>query len=31
MDEEPGSQVRWQELTKSECFGLLAREHLGAG
>jgi hypothetical protein len=29
MDEEPGSQVRWQELTKSECFELLAREHLG--
>jgi nitroimidazol reductase NimA-like FMN-containing flavoprotein (pyridoxamine 5'-phosphate oxidase superfamily) len=29
MDEEPGRQVRWQELTKSECFELLAREHLG--
>jgi len=24
-----GRQVRWQELTKCECFGLLAREHLG--
>ena len=23
------SQVRWQELTKSECFGLLAGQHLG--
>jgi uncharacterized protein len=29
MNEEPDSQDRWQELTKSECFGLLAREHLG--
>lgn len=29
MDEEPGPQVRWQELTKSECFELLAREYLG--
>jgi uncharacterized protein len=29
MDERPGRQVRWQELTKSECFELLAREHLG--
>jgi uncharacterized protein len=24
-----GRQVRWQELTKSECFELLSREHLG--
>jgi nitroimidazol reductase NimA-like FMN-containing flavoprotein (pyridoxamine 5'-phosphate oxidase superfamily) len=24
-----GRQFRWQELTKCECFGLLAREHLG--
>ena len=29
MSEEPGRQDRWQELTKSECFELLAREHLG--
>ncbi len=29
MDERPRRQVRWQELTKSECFELLAREHLG--
>jgi uncharacterized protein len=29
MDEGPGRQVRWQELTKSECFELLAREQLG--
>ncbi len=29
MDERPGGQVRWQELSKSECFELLAREHLG--
>ena len=29
MDEERGRQVRWRELTKSECFELLAREHLG--
>jgi nitroimidazol reductase NimA-like FMN-containing flavoprotein (pyridoxamine 5'-phosphate oxidase superfamily) len=29
MDERPGRQVRWQELTKSECFELLAQEHLG--
>ena len=29
MNERPGRQVRWQELTKSECFGLLAHEHLG--
>jgi len=26
---EPGRQPRWQELTKSECFELLAREQLG--
>jgi len=26
---EPRRQVHWQELTKSECFGLLSREHLG--
>jgi uncharacterized protein len=26
MNERPGG---WQELTKSECFQLLAREHLG--
>jgi uncharacterized protein len=29
MDDVPGRQVRWQELSKSECFELLAREHLG--
>ena len=29
MDERPGRRVRWQELTKSECFELLAQEHLG--
>ena len=29
MDERPGRQARWQELTKSECFQLLAQEHLG--
>ena len=29
MDERPGRQARWQELTKSECFELLAHEHLG--
>jgi len=29
MNERPGRQDRWQELTKSECFKLLAREHLG--
>jgi uncharacterized protein len=29
MDEEAGPQVQWQELTKSECFELLAHEHLG--
>jgi nitroimidazol reductase NimA-like FMN-containing flavoprotein (pyridoxamine 5'-phosphate oxidase superfamily) len=29
MNDEPGRQDRWQELTKSECFELLARVHLG--
>jgi nitroimidazol reductase NimA-like FMN-containing flavoprotein (pyridoxamine 5'-phosphate oxidase superfamily) len=29
MDEELGRQARWQEMSKSECFALLAREHLG--
>jgi nitroimidazol reductase NimA-like FMN-containing flavoprotein (pyridoxamine 5'-phosphate oxidase superfamily) len=29
MDDVPGRQVGWQELSKSECFELLAREHLG--
>jgi nitroimidazol reductase NimA-like FMN-containing flavoprotein (pyridoxamine 5'-phosphate oxidase superfamily) len=29
MDEEPGREARWQELTKSECFALLARQRLG--
>jgi uncharacterized protein len=29
MRESPASLVRWQELTKSECFELLARERLG--
>lgn len=29
MNEEPGGRAHWQELTKSECFELLAREHLG--
>jgi len=29
MDDVPGRQVRWQELSKSECFELLARERLG--
>jgi nitroimidazol reductase NimA-like FMN-containing flavoprotein (pyridoxamine 5'-phosphate oxidase superfamily) len=29
MNEGPGRQDRWQELTKSECFELLAREQLG--
>lgn len=29
MNEEPGHRDRWQELTKSECFALLAREQLG--
>jgi uncharacterized protein len=29
MNERPGRQVRWQELTKSECFELLSGERLG--
>jgi len=29
MGEQPAPRVRWQELTKSECFELLARERLG--
>ena len=29
MGDGPGRQVSWQELSKSECFELLAREHLG--
>jgi uncharacterized protein len=29
MGEEAGRQTHWQELTKSECFALLARERLG--
>ena len=29
MNEEPGAEARWQELSKSECFELLARERLG--
>jgi len=29
MKESSASLVRWQELTKSECFDLLAQEHLG--
>jgi uncharacterized protein len=29
MDEGERRQVRWQELTKCECFELLAREQLG--
>ena len=29
MDDGPARQARWQELTKSQCFELLAREHLG--
>jgi nitroimidazol reductase NimA-like FMN-containing flavoprotein (pyridoxamine 5'-phosphate oxidase superfamily) len=29
MDDQPEHGVRWQELTKSECFALLARESLG--
>jgi len=29
MNEEPGRRVRWQELTKRECFELLAQEQLG--
>ena len=29
MNEPPARQARWQELTKSECFALLARQRLG--
>ena len=29
MSERPLPGVRWQELTKSECFALLAQERLG--
>jgi uncharacterized protein len=29
MDDGPARQARWQELTKSQCFELLARERLG--
>jgi uncharacterized protein len=29
MTEGPRRQVRWEELTKSECFELLSGEHLG--
>jgi len=29
MGELPGSGAGWQELSKSECFGLLAQEHVG--
>jgi uncharacterized protein len=29
MNEGPGRQVRWRELSKSECFELLAQERLG--
>lgn len=29
MADTRGEEVRWQELTRSECFELLAREHLG--
>jgi hypothetical protein len=29
MDDGPGRQARWQELTKGECFELLAQEQLG--
>jgi nitroimidazol reductase NimA-like FMN-containing flavoprotein (pyridoxamine 5'-phosphate oxidase superfamily) len=29
MDKLPASRVRWQELSKSECFGLLAQERVG--
>ena len=29
MNDGPRRQARWQELTKSECFRLLSREHLG--
>jgi len=29
MNEGPGRQVRWRELTRGECFGLLARQQVG--
>ena len=29
MGESPASGVRWQELSKSECFGLLAKGRVG--
>ena len=29
MGESPASRACWQELSKSECFGLLAQERLG--
>ncbi len=29
MGDEPARQARWQELPKSQCFELLARERLG--
>ena len=29
MTERPGRRARWRELTRSECFELLSREHLG--
>ena len=29
MGQVPASGVGWQELPKSECFGLLARERVG--
>ena len=29
MNERPERQVGWQELTRSECFALLARQRLG--
>jgi nitroimidazol reductase NimA-like FMN-containing flavoprotein (pyridoxamine 5'-phosphate oxidase superfamily) len=29
MNEGPGRQARWQELTKSECFSLLSGQRLG--
>jgi len=29
MADIQSGEVKWQELTKSECFELLAHEHLG--
>jgi uncharacterized protein len=29
MPDAPGRPARWQELTKGECFALLARQHVG--